>query len=162
LLLVLLTLCLTCCNEEKASTTTAENVTVSTETRATCPLDPSLVEVLPYEEWLGLRDYVADTLRPIVRTDLEATECILIEVAKGNSHEELSRGLDRYIRQYCAMTDSAGHRLIYLNALCFSGEQPTKMFGGWQIIADGGDCYFQALFNLTTGTIVFFSVNGEA
>jgi len=76
--------------------------------------------------------------------------------------------LTRYHRQYCALTNKEGHRLIYLNTACsHAGQQGTVRpenghQEGWVMVADGGLCYFQALFDLTVDSMLVFMVNGDA
>jgi len=137
-----------------------------------CAVDTSGFQILPYEQWLSIENVVEDTLHPLSLHDFEKVECLLAkEVDSWNADLEQHYSLDdrielnKYGRQYCALTNEQGHRLVYLNAFCSSGTRPIKdrqPFKGWNIVSDGGHCYFQALFDIDLGSVVHFSFNGEA
>lgn len=161
-----LTICVLSCGDGEPSANKHGSIMNQVDPKPSCRVDSSLIEFLPYESWLGLDQYRADSVQPITHAEIEAAECLLIDhFARGTrdaSGEKLSMGLGHYWRQYCSLSDSAGHRLIYLNAICLRGPKPKRPYGGWEIIEDGGDCYFQALFDLQEEVVVFLSVNGEA
>lgn len=87
--------------------------------------------------------------------------------------EDLSRGFslyrrvehpEKYFRQYLGVLEG-GRKLIYVNAFCgmINNGQPPK---GWdehlEEIMDGGNCVWQALFDIPTKKFVALSVNGRA
>jgi hypothetical protein len=65
-----------------------------------------------------------------------------------------------YLRQYTGFVVD-DHRKIHMNFLCWKPETP-----GWRCAAvevdDGGDCYFQVDFDVTTGEYENLQVNGGA
>ena len=67
-----------------------------------------------------------------------------------------------YFRQYCVLRDGEGHRIVFLNAICAQAAAKAPWQQSWIEVEDGGPCYFQALFDLTTGRVLEFNVNGEA
>jgi hypothetical protein len=71
--------------------------------------------------------------------------------------EELNTGF--YERQYLGFTTPEGAILV-INAYCGEpfGDPSTTV----EIVSDGGDCYWQAIYDLTAGEFTNLSVNGEA
>ena len=67
--------------------------------------------------------------------------------------------LKRYKRQYIAVTNGNGEKLVWIN--CFCDEHPT-----WRtervMVFDGGNCFFTLRVNLTTGMFYELMVHGEA
>jgi hypothetical protein len=65
-----------------------------------------------------------------------------------------------YTRQYAGFVFE-GHRRIFMNFLCWPATSP-----GWRCasvgVDDGGDCYFQLEYDVTTGEYSHLSVNGLA
>ncbi|MBP6389537.1 MAG: hypothetical protein KA175_03390 [Flavobacteriales bacterium] len=140
-----------------------------------CDVDTTDFSVLRYEHWLGLKDVMEDTIHPLTLRDFEEAECLLLETVQlwnsdSTQHYRSDDSIDltRYHRQYCPLTNKEDHRLVYLNAVCSRGgqqepvEPKTAHQKGWIFVLDGGHCYFQALFDLTTGRVLSFTVNGEA
>jgi hypothetical protein len=62
-------------------------------------------------------------------------------------------------RQYAGFIES-GERKIYINAFC------DDLGIDWKrsvvVVADGGPCYWQAIYNVTTDEVEMLVVNGEA
>ncbi|HUM70367.1 MAG TPA: hypothetical protein PLK31_16155, partial [Chloroflexota bacterium] len=72
---------------------------------------------------------------------------------------QLVERLPDYTRQYAGFV-RGDEQFIYANFFC-------RVEGtAWQetavIVADGGDCYFQVVYNVDTGEFVSVSVNGES
>ncbi|AHM59120.1 hypothetical protein D770_04265 [Flammeovirgaceae bacterium 311] len=64
----------------------------------------------------------------------------------------------KYTRQYVPVINSEGEKLLYVNAYCSlpgPDDWKTKLFR----IMGGGDCYFQAIINLSKKEVVRFNVN---
>ncbi|HET8946995.1 MAG TPA: hypothetical protein VFQ07_08425 [Candidatus Polarisedimenticolia bacterium] len=65
-----------------------------------------------------------------------------------------------YLRQYMGFVVDS-RRKIHMNFLCWKPETP-----GWRcspvVVDDGGDCYFQVDYDLTTGEYENLQVNGGA
>ncbi|HEV8200276.1 MAG TPA: hypothetical protein VGS03_09665 [Candidatus Polarisedimenticolia bacterium] len=65
-----------------------------------------------------------------------------------------------FVRQYTGFVVDA-HRKIHMNFLCWKPETP-----GWRCsqvaVLDGGDCYFQVDYDMTSGEYENLQVNGMA
>jgi hypothetical protein len=66
--------------------------------------------------------------------------------------------LASFERQYLGFETNAGPVLV-INALCEPGFDTAN---GVVIVMDGGDCFWQATYDLTTHAFTHFSVNGDA
>ena len=68
--------------------------------------------------------------------------------------------LSRYKRQYVAVINKKGEKVIWIN--CFY----SNAFDKWKTevvhVNDGGNCFFNIKINLTTGKYYEFYVNGES
>ena len=57
-----------------------------------------------------------------------------------------------------------GQRAIYGNFLC--DAERMSSFIDWRTdlveVMDGGDCYFQTLYDVEDGTFVWIAINGQA
>jgi hypothetical protein len=78
--------------------------------------------------------------------------------------ECLTRDWSSFFRQYAGERTQSGKRLIHINAMC---SRPTDFPGipldhssSWWIVNDGGDCYFQAIADLSSRQVIRFSVSG--
>ena len=91
--------------------------------------------------------------------DVQKAEASLAAaLAKVHAARAIPPKLASYWRQYVGIV-AGGKRKLYVNAFCHA-------FGDWQrnpvVVDDGGDCYFQAVFDLDAGTWSHIGVNGEA
>lgn len=129
-----------------------------------CPVDPARTAVLPFEGTLLPGTEVRPAAAP-TQDDIQAAECLLADrVAQWNAFESYSKDLTihdtrDYYRQYCALQNAAGHRLLYLNAFCGTWHL-SRWKAQWIMVEDGGTCYFQSLIDLTSRKVLMFSVNG--
>ena len=68
--------------------------------------------------------------------------------------------LSGYKRQYFGVTFADGQPLIYTNFFCYDD------FDNWQespvFVMDGGECFFQVLYNPATATFSDLRINGFA
>lgn len=129
-----------------------------------CPVDPTKAAVLPFARTL----LTEPDLRPAAApspNELQAAECLLDDrIAQWNAFESYSKDLiirdtRDYYRQYCALQDADGHRLVYVNAFCGTWHL-DRWKAQWVMVDDGGTCYFQALIDLTARKVRMFAVNG--
>lgn len=133
-----------------------------------CPVDASKLVVLPPGDQVTWRQGLSVSEYPLAQSDIEATECLLLlQVETWNKEMDEGGGGDHiepsdYFRQYCVMRDGEGHRVVFLNAFCPPAAANALWKQYWVEVDDGGSCYFQALFDLTTGRVVEFNVNGES
>lgn len=95
--------------------------------------------------------------------DIAELEVNLTEFIEENEDEfrrDIVEDLPDYIRQYLGYV-AEGQRWIYVNALCNHGDGLD-----WEtdivFVADGGDCFFQVIYNADTGEFSDLSINGEA
>lgn len=133
-----------------------------------CPVDQTHLVILPPGEQVTWRDGLRTSEYPLSQSDIERAECLLIDQViswnKDMAGIEGGEYIDasEYFRQYCVLRDGEGHRIVFLNAICARGAAQASWQHAWVEVEDGGACYFQALFDLTTGRLVEFNVNGEA
>lgn len=69
-------------------------------------------------------------------------------------HERLSS----YHRQYVGLV-MGGSRRVYASFHC---KRPSNWDRQWAAVSDGGDCYFQVLWDAESGEYLRVTVNGEA
>ncbi|MDB5431235.1 MAG: hypothetical protein JWP35_2351 [Caulobacter sp.] len=62
----------------------------------------------------------------------------------------------RYRKQFVGVTMS-GRRILLLNAVC---DASINLHDHYVIVADGGDCFFQAFYDIDTHRFVGIDVNG--
>jgi hypothetical protein len=71
----------------------------------------------------------------------------------------MRESLDQYLRQYIGLETQDG-RLLIINAFCDAvGADPAS---GVVTVEDGGDCFWYAVYNLSTGSFERLLVNGES
>lgn len=79
-------------------------------------------------------------------------------------YPELSQKLESYTRQYWGSATAEGGRAIYASFLCDADQLAAHI--DWRTapieVMDGGDCYFQALYDVEQGAFVWLMVNGES
>lgn len=68
--------------------------------------------------------------------------------------------LERYKRQYIAMLNEKGEKVVWINCVCGSSNDSWKK--SIIMVLDGGNCYFNLKINLTTKEYFEFMVNGYA
>jgi len=72
-----------------------------------------------------------------------------------------------YYKQIVAATNAKGEKEVWVNCFCKLDDwRPDNDNNYWRKnivrVNDGGSCYFNLKINLTTGTVVWFRVNGVA
>jgi hypothetical protein len=94
---------------------------------------------------------------------IEATEFWKPDVALVEKAEfalEAEQGFLSHYRQYVGFEDEVdGTRKILINGFCDAGS--TNWYRTPMIVMDGGDCYFNAEFDVETGEIDSFAFNGS-
>jgi hypothetical protein len=113
--------------------------------------------------WLMAIDEDAVTPFQPNEAEVTAAEAALADFIAGhpNATERLIAELNTgfYERQYLGYTTPDGAVLV-INAYC--GEPYADPSVDVEIVMDGGDCYWQAIYDLTEGAFINLSVNGEA
>jgi hypothetical protein len=113
--------------------------------------------------WLMAIDEDAVTPFQPNEAEVTAAEAALADFIAGhpNATERLIAELNTgfYERQYLGYTTPDGAILV-INAYC--GEPYADPSVDVEIVMDGGDCYWQAIYDLTEGAFINLSVNGEA
>jgi hypothetical protein len=132
-----------------------------------CPVEPSRYAVLAPGDVVTWREGLSASEYPLATADIENAECLLLRQVDAWNAEMALDGGDHiepadYYRQYCVLRDKEGHRILYLNAFCAAPAAHVLWRDVWLENKDGGSCYFQVLFDLTTGRVLEFNVNGEA
>jgi hypothetical protein len=121
---------------------------------------------LPPEQWAFLVGSVLPqgTLAQASEDDVARAEQVIAEHLEGTKDEREIAVRDArttYVRQYVTLVQPPDGTLVYVNALCdvYDGEGiDTQVI----MVLDGGSCFWQALVDVTNGTIEAFMVNGEA
>lgn len=98
--------------------------------------------------------------------DMNDVESNLPQItALSNKDPDTSRRIDdptKYFRQYGAATID-GRKVLILNAFCPLGQDKSSIWRKQVItVNDGGNCYWRALFDLSTQKFTTLSVNGVA
>ena len=98
----------------------------------------------------------------VTKSDIRNAERILRnEFENYNKTAKVPRNHENYGRQYMGSKTSSGEILIYVNCLAGPDEYGLK----WLFLVevnDGGDGFFEARINLTTGEVLSFSPHGSA
>jgi hypothetical protein len=68
---------------------------------------------------------------------------------------------ERYDRQYLGFI-RAGHKLIYVNASCDEVALPKNWKTHPYVVADGGTCFWQALYDPVSKTFSSLQINSRA
>lgn len=114
-------------------------------------LKPSL------QPWLG--DRLEGDWMPTSEQVLQA-EAQLPGYIEAQGRADLSGQLGRYRRQYLGLILD-GRRILYMNAFCRALPDDR-----WReeliFVLDGGDCYFQAEYDMEKGVFIRWQVQGEA
>lgn len=107
-------------------------------------------------------DWFTPTEDEIARLEAGLASSLSAADQKGRGARVI-RELADYRRQYVGMVVD-GQRVVAITAFCkaeddfFTEKWETSMI----VVADGGDCFWNAKTDLTTGEVVRFSVNGSA
>lgn len=110
-------------------------------------------------EFITWLDEPADTTWTPTADDIAILEAELVPYLQFNESTQLWERLLAYKRQYFGLV-RADEKLIYANFFC---DAPgIKWEETAVIVEDGGDCYFQVIFNADTNTFVSLSINGES
>jgi len=92
--------------------------------------------------------------------DFRAVEILLTECLKNNDRD---LDLEKYKRQYVVYINLKGEKEVYVNCFCSRNDDE---FNYWEKnlvqVADGGECFFHVMINLTTHKYGHLYVNGYA
>lgn len=114
---------------------------------------------------LGVSDYFKDatsatlSANELDKISRQVTFTIRMENIAGNTDPWIHLG--NYKCQLVAATNAKGEKIVWINAFC-------RMMGNFDLhkeiimVDDGGNCYFQIEYNLTTGKVLSFTQNGHA
>lgn len=145
---------------------------------SSAPFDTSTIAIIPYDSIKHLQFIEG---RQAVVTKAEVAElnnlfsrCVsgfnvgaeknYIEDKKKFPGDQLKKdsyvlAIDRYKRQYIAVINEKGEKVVWINCYCSNEAHVSKDV---EIVLDGGNCYFNLKVNLTDKKCSEFSVNGEA
>lgn len=118
--------------------------------------DSSSVNATAHKEDTSYVVLQSDTIHPVTLSseEITITDTLLAKCIKQYGFFEF----EKYQRQYIPSVNAKGEKFVWVNCFCREGHNR------WRrkiiIVEDGGKCYFQATFNLTTKTFFNVSVNG--
>jgi hypothetical protein len=78
-----------------------------------------------------------------------------------NQKTRIQNMLRKYKRQYFGYINEKGEKILYINCFCnkeFCKDWLTKII----FVLDGGSCFWNVKFNLTTVTLFDLNINGYA
>ncbi len=128
---------------------------------------------LPAEEFRYITQDFANVWNPDT-IDLIKAEQLIKKAVRTTEGELLSiQSLPNYFRQYVGFLNSAGERMLWVNALCDIKDGMVENNGEFElqpwpwktepiIVDDGGDCYWNILINIDKQEYSNFYVNGVA
>ena len=82
------------------------------------------------------------------------------EIPPDHYNRRILERLDLYKRQYFGIIFEAGQPLIYANFFCV--DEFDYWLGAPVFVMDGGECFFQVVYNPATATFSSLRVNGFA
>lgn len=97
-----------------------------------------------------------------VKSDIRELESRIEAAAASSrspSHGPKPESLQGYVRQYGGIIEG-GERKIYVNGLCQVDDD--SWMSRPMIVLDGGNCYFEAIYNVEDHTFERFQFNGDA
>ncbi|MFN8417999.1 MAG: hypothetical protein U0528_01945 [Anaerolineae bacterium] len=82
------------------------------------------------------------------------------QAAAGRDVEGVAAKLPDYKRQYIGFT-AGGEKMLYANYFCdaFDGDRWKQE---WLYVMDGGNCFFQVVYQIGSGEFRYLSINGYA
>jgi hypothetical protein len=86
----------------------------------------------------------------------------LDSLGKVNKKKLFRHEKNQYFRQYLGYIDDRGDKVILINAFCESNYSKEELTRIWEIVLDGGECYYQIEVNLNTKKCFKFSINGDS
>ena len=140
-----------------------------------CGVPGDRIAFVPFDGQVFRLEGKHNAWRP-TRQQVEAAECILKERLEDDAHrwshplhsalmiEDHSSTKGRvetfwHYRQYSGATNDRGDKLVCINAFC---DPKANWRRDLVWVLDGGDCYWQAVIDLTSHTVDVFEVNGDA
>jgi hypothetical protein len=173
LLTFVLTLFLTSCGQNTTETQNKERQQIGYSD------DSSVVAILTFDttqDWIFKEGKPTDlTNEDLRKIDIILNKCIndynleqdsqFKEINDKHSEYKLDKknftiNLMRYKRQFVAILNSKGEKVVWVNCFCWAGSQDWKK--NLIFVRDGGNCFFNLKINLTTGQYFELMVNGDA
>jgi hypothetical protein len=133
------------------------------------PVDTSLIAIIPFNnsrDWLFDKTFTPATL---TESDIQKIETLLIncvtEYNKKLSGDNkqfflIDMNKEKYKRQYVAVTNKKGEKVVWINCLCQTHGDNWKT--SLIMVDDGGSCFFNLKINLAKEKCYDLSVNGLA
>lgn len=131
------------------------------------PVDTSLIAIIPFDnsrDWLFDKTYLPTNLtqNDIEKVELLLTNCVDDYNNKLNDNHKQYFSIDlikkRYKRQYVAVVNKKGDKIVWVNCLCQTHNDNWKT--SVILVDDGGNCYFNLKINLTKEKCYDLIVNG--
>jgi hypothetical protein len=115
---------------------------------------------LGYEFNDPIVDYWTPTEEQVMALEAALVPFLESEIAPDDYRYGFWDEIASYKRQYFGIAFEAEQPLIYANYFC------VDMFDQWLesyvLVMDGGDCFFQTIYDPATGTFSSLRINGEA
>ena len=147
----------------------AIRTTIKTPLSSTTISDTSLIAIIPFTQsgnWPFEPNYKPASLNHKELKEIDSLLNSCIEEYNAGLSEQLKPryGVDRkkykYRRQYVAVLNPSGEKVVWINCFCTSmGERWKKEI---MLVSDGGNCYFNLKVNLKTKKCYEMVVNGYA
>jgi hypothetical protein len=111
--------------------------------------------------WFGAP---ADSFWTPTEEDVANLEAGLVAFLQESNNEyndttNMVEALSEYTRQYFGLVQ-ADEELIFANFFCETRREDWEETA--VVVLDGGDCYFQVIYNASANTFISLSINGEA
>lgn len=173
ILVLVLTVNLSCCGQKQVAN--KDGILSSTSLQ----IDTSEIAVLPFDtaqNWLFIDSKPVE----LTNADLTQIEKLLKECIDNYNPEQERQfneiktkdpsakiykkhfviDLTRYKRQYIAVTNDKGEKVVWVNCFCnaMGYDWRKELFD----VMDGGNCFFELKINLTTGKYYELNINGDA
>lgn len=132
------------------------------------PVDTALYTVLHYKPYMQRmigESFIKATADTLTASGVNALEVVVDSMYRAFSNDlrktpKSLRPLTRYRRQYLAIRDGKGRRLLWINFHC------TTLTADWKhdvvVVDDGGGCFFRILVDRSKRKVISRSVNGVA
>ncbi|MBX3064896.1 MAG: hypothetical protein KF726_18080 [Anaerolineae bacterium] len=82
------------------------------------------------------------------------------QAAAGRDVEGVAAKLPDYKRQYIGFI-AGGEKMLYANYFCDAFDD-DRWLHDWLYVMDGGNCFFQVVYQVSSGEFRYLSINGYA
>ena len=123
-------------------------------------IPPEYAEKIEIASWRFESDgYWTPSVNDILKIEENIAEYLNKNSDKFNWQPPVWQRLDEYQHQYIGL-ERRGKRIIYGNYFCEGGNNNWRKVFVFAI--DGGECYFQVEYNISSGLFIKLLINGES